>query len=117
MSDKLEITLGNGQNDVPVLRLRGRIEAPGAQQLRERCTELHESGCSHLVLDLDGVTFVSSSGLGTFLLLTEEFRSAGGKLVLAAPRSGVTQVLELLNLDQFLEISPSIEGALAETVR
>lgn len=117
MSDKLEITRGNGRDDVPVLRLRGRIEAPGAQQLREHCANLQESGCSHLVIDLDGVTFVSSSGLGTFLLLTEEFRSSGGKLVLAAPRSGVTQVLELLNLDQFLEISPSLEGALAETGR
>lgn len=117
MSDQLEITLGTGRDDVPVLRLRGRIEAPGAQRLRERCAELHDSGCSRLVIDLDGVTFVASSGLGTFLLLTEEFRSAGGKLVLAAPRTGVTQVLELLNLDQFLEISPSIEGALAGTER
>ena len=113
MSDRLEITLENGRDDIPILRLRGRIEAFGAQQLRERCAELHETGCERLVIDLDGVTFVASSGLGTFLLLTEEFRSAGGRLVLAAPCTGVVQVLDLLNLDQFLDISPSIEGALA----
>lgn len=114
MSDQLEITRGSGSDGTSILRLRGRMEAGGAQQLRERCSELREEGNSRLVIDLDGVSFVASSGLGTFLLLTEEFRAAGGKLTLAAPQGGVVQVLELLNLDQFLDISPSLEGALAD---
>lgn len=110
MSDKLEITAAGERTGVPVLCLRGRIDAQGAQDLLGRCAELREAGHANLVLDLDGVSFVASSGLGSFLLLTEEYRSAGGRLVLAAPQGGVVQVLELLNLDQFLDIAPSLDS-------
>lgn len=110
MSDKLEIVNAGEQAGVPVLHLRGRINAQGAQDLRDQCNALRENGHANLVLDLDGVSFVASSGLGIFLLLTEEYRSAGGRLVLAAPQGGVVQVLQLLNLDQFLEIAPSLDS-------
>lgn len=110
MSDKLEIAKAGDRSGVPILKLQGRIDARGAQELRDRCAELRDAGHANLVLDLDGVSFVASSGLGTFLLLTEEYRSGGGRLVLAAPQGGVVQVLQLLNLDQFLEIAPSLES-------
>lgn len=114
MSDSLEIGLTEERGGLPVLRLRGRLEAEEAQDLRQRCVALLQSGRRVVVLDLDAVSFVASSGLGTFLLLTDEFRTAGGRLVIAAPQKGVVQVLQLLNLDQFLEIEPTVAGVLSQ---
>jgi anti-sigma B factor antagonist len=115
MPETFAITVTSESDSTPVLKLRGRLDAAGAQLLRERCTELRERGHTRSVLDLDAVSFVASSGLGTFLLLTDEFRSAGGKLILAAPRRGVIQVFELLNVDRFLDIALTLDSALAET--
>lgn len=113
MNDSLEIECDAGNGGVPVLRLRGRLESGGAQALRARCAALQEQGYRDIVLDLEAVFYVGSSGLGMLLLLTNEFRAAGGRLVLAAPQESVIQILKLLNLDQFLEIEPTVAGVLS----
>lgn len=112
MYEGLEISRVAETGSVPVLNLQGRLDASGAQLLRERCLALREEGSLTLVIDLTGVSFVASSGLGTFLLLTEEFANAGGKVIFAAPCESVQRVISLLNLDKFLEIERSVDAAL-----
>jgi anti-anti-sigma regulatory factor len=41
------------------------------------------------------------------------FRDVGGKVIYVAPSGPVTDVISLLNLDQFLEITDSIETAMS----
>jgi anti-sigma B factor antagonist len=113
MPETLLIKPGGLETKVNVLRLSGRLEATGAQRLRQQCLELRGQGMLRLILELSGLTFVASSGLGTFLLLTEEFGNAGGKVVLAALNPNVLSVIKLLNLDKFLIIEDSLDQALA----
>lgn len=111
MHEQFEIEVDQATGCAPVVRLGGRLDAAGAQELRRRCLELREQGESCLVLQLGEVTFVASSGLGTFLLLTEEFGHAGGRIVLAEPSESVLRVIRLLNLDKFLQITDSLDEA------
>ncbi|MBN2170017.1 MAG: STAS domain-containing protein [Candidatus Krumholzibacteriota bacterium] len=96
-----------------VLRLSGRLDAESALTLRQHCAELREQGQRRLILVLSGVTFVASSGVGTLLALTEEFRTAGGCLGLAEISPAVASVFKLLNLEQFLEIHDTLDEACA----
>jgi anti-sigma B factor antagonist len=112
MFDQIEITQSQARDSIPVLNLKGRLDASGAQQLREMCHGLQDEGHSQIIIDLAGVEFVASSGLGTFLLLTEEYRENGGKVIFAAPSTAVLDVVTLLNLDQFLFLEESVEVAL-----
>jgi len=111
MSEQITITRLEDQGITPVLNLKGRLDASGAEQLRETCMEMLAQETKTLVICVTEVSFVSSSGLGTFLLLTEKFRDNGGRVIYVAPSDSVKQVVALLNLKQFLDIVNSMEEA------
>lgn len=90
-----------------ILRVSGRLDAKNAQQLMSACHELRGTGAKRVVLNLADITFVASSGIGTLLALTEEFRESGGAIHLVSLSDAVTSVVDLLNLKQFLSIGVS----------
>jgi anti-anti-sigma factor len=96
-----------------VLRASGRLDAGGAQQLKNEVDALVEQGHHNLVLVMERVSFVASSGIGTMLVIADVLRRHDGKLVVAAPSGAVTSVVGLLNLGAFLEIATSEEAAVA----
>ena len=113
MSNPFTITEDLKNKSVPVLHLTGRLEADGAHALRSRVMEYKQRGVTRVVVHLSGLEFVASSGLGTFLLLTEEFLDVGGSIVYVAPSPDVLQVIELMNIDQFLSLVDTEEEAFA----
>ncbi|HET7496753.1 MAG TPA: anti-sigma factor antagonist [Candidatus Eisenbacteria bacterium] len=94
-----------------LLRVRGRLDARSAPHLLEVGSRVRMRG-RNLVLDLSGVTFMASSGLGSLLSLAEEFRQTDFRLRIASPSAAVTSVIQLLNLQPFLSIDASEEEAL-----
>lgn len=117
MAEKLTFTWKTDSVPVPVLQLQGRLDADGAQLLREAAlSSLKKSGEPHLVVDLAGVEFVASTGLATFLLLTEEFADVPGSIVFVNAAPTVMQVITLLNIGQFLKLETSEEAAF-ESIR
>jgi len=99
---------GNGQTDI--IRLRGRLDARTSPLLMERCAGARDAG-HNLVLGMAEVSFLSSSGIGSLLALTEEFREHGGCLSLAAISPTVREAIELLNLEEFLTLYDSENDA------
>ena len=112
MSKQFTITQDNDNHSVPVLRLGGRLDADGAHALRKTALEFKERGISRIIVHLAELEFVASSGLGTFLLLTEEFLDVGGSISFVAPSPDVRQVISLMNIDQFLNLADTEEEAL-----
>lgn len=96
-----------------LLRLTGRLDAKNAQALVARCTDLHANGVTRVVINLSGVTFVASSGIGSLLALTERFQDAGGGVRLVEVSDAVRSVVDLLNLGEFLRIDATEKAGLA----
>ena len=113
MSKEFTITRDKGNQSVPVLRLAGRLDADGAHALRRTVMEIKERGQTQVIVHLSELEFVASSGLGTFLLLTEEFLDVNGTISFVAPNPDVRQVISLMNIDQFLTLVDTEEEALA----
>ena len=109
MHDDFTIEQSEDMQSLPLLTLRGRLDAVGAQQLREECAAVGEQGMPLLAVSLAELTFVASSGLGTFLLISDEFKNQDQKIVFVGVSDNVMQVIRLLNLDQFLDIRSSVE--------
>jgi anti-anti-sigma factor len=112
VSDHLQLHVASDR-PVAVLRASGRLDADGAQGLKNHIQELIEEGHRHLVLVMNEVSFVASSGIGIMLVVADILRRRDGRLIVANPSNAVTSVIELLNLDAFLEIVPSEKAALA----
>ena len=104
-------TAEDGQQAV-VLRVSGELDAKSAPLLVERCVQARAAG-KHVILNLWGVTFIASSGVGALLALVEEFRDSQVSVHLAKPSPAVDSVIRLLCLDQFLPIDRDEDAARA----
>lgn len=64
-----------------------------------------------VVVDLGGLEFVDSAGVGAFVGLYKAARAKGARLRFAAARPGVSSVLELIRLHRILEVSEDVAAA------
>jgi anti-sigma B factor antagonist len=74
----------------------------------EVCSEVRhmiEGGRKNLVIDLAGVPFVDSSGIGALAATLNLIQAAGGKLVLLSAQHRVVEMLARLRLDKFFTFS------------
>lgn len=114
MSAEFDIQTHEPGGGVTVLRVRGRLDAAGVPVLMKRARAVRTAR-HDLVLNLSGVTFVASSGIGLLLALAEEFQQAGASVRLAEVSPAADSVIRLLNLGEFLSIHPDERSALGES--
>lgn len=98
----MEISTRNLDELVAVIRGEGRLNMVSAPLLREAVTEAIAAGRPRIVVDLSGVEFMDSSGLGALVGCLKSARQAGGDLRISAPSEQVVMVLQLSNLDRIL---------------
>ena len=90
----------------------GRLDVSGAPTLKDAISEAVKNGKPRLVIDLEGVSFVDSTGLGSVIAALKLVRSSKGDLRLAAPNQQVRVVLELTTLDRVFPYYATVEEAL-----
>lgn len=106
------VTVELGSESIGVLvRLRGEIDLNSAPQLREQLGVALDSARGRLILDLAGVPYIDSSGVGTIVELKRRADKADVRLVLSGLQPRVRGVFELTRLDRFLTIVESVEEA------
>lgn len=80
-------------------------------QLRDRLAELCQSGKVNIVLNLQHVSFIDSSGLGTLVFALTKLRKAGGKLALVNLNRSHLELLLLTKLATVFELFNSEQDA------
>ncbi|MGH9597849.1 MAG: STAS domain-containing protein [Edaphobacter sp.] len=97
-----------------VFHLTGRMAfGTSLHEIEAQISGLIDHGVHKLVLDLSGVEYLDSAGLGVLLLLYGNMKTRGGHLRLVAPNPKVLDVLKMTRTDSILSIAPSIEAAIA----
>lgn len=109
----MEFTVDEIENEVSVIRPRGRLNMVSAGELRDVVSATVEGGHSRVVVDLAAVDFMDSSGLGALINALKTTRQAGGDLRIAAPNDQVRLVLQLTNVERVLPAYGSAELAYA----
>jgi anti-sigma B factor antagonist len=112
MADNLMLA-SEDRGDWTVLTVNGEVDLYTAPRLKERLTEITGAGRSHLAVDLQGVEFMDSTGLGVLIGALKRCKEAGGALTLVGPREPVVKVLAITGLDKVFSISGSVEDASA----
>ena len=99
-----------------MLTVAGELDVVGGPDLRQAVMVEVRNGNAHLVLDLTGVDFIDSFGLGVVVGALKRTRLLDGdlRLVVAEPR--VRRVFEVCDLDRVLELHLTVEDAVAGAV-
>jgi anti-sigma B factor antagonist len=97
-----------------VLSPHGEIDYATGPQLKEAITDALVAGKLHLVVDLLGVEFIESTGLGALIGGRRRARALDGSLSLVCAESSVLKVFRVTGLDRVFEIHDSVESATAK---
>jgi anti-sigma B factor antagonist len=107
----VDVTVKDLDGGIAVVQLVGRLNMASAARLREAVTTIVESGRTRVSIDMSGVDFLDSSGLGAIISALKTTRQAGGDLRIAAPSAQAQLVLRLTNLDRVLTAYADAETA------
>lgn len=102
------------QGTVKILKLRGRLNlGEPVERLRATVQDLLSSGENRLVLDLEELATMDSSGIGLLSRFLTSTKQQGGSLKLVNPSKFVVQTLKLVGLLNLFEIFPDTQAAAA----
>ena len=99
------------QNGRAVLSVRGEVDVYTAPQLREQLIQLVDAGNRNIVVDLEGVEFLDSTGLGVLVGGLKRVRSHDGDLALVCTQRRILKVLEITGLTKVFAIHDSVDAA------
>lgn len=92
------------RSDISHLVLEGRLDADGVALLEQTFAEAVLGRGLPTVVDMSGISFMSSIGIGMLFDNTRKLKKAGGKLVLLNPRGMVETVLKTSKMDKLMPL-------------
>lgn len=90
------------EGETATITATGELDIATRRKLSDEMVSLVARGAAHLIVDMSGVSFLDSSGLGALLGV----RHLGASLVLRKPSPAVRRVLDLVLVDGII----SVEG-------
>lgn len=86
-----------------VVQPSGILDGIRANQLRRDVSDVVTTGADIVLIDLQDVKFIDSSGLGALVSAMKMVRTAGGKLFVCSLNDQVRMIFELTKMDRIFE--------------
>ncbi|MBD2891101.1 Anti-sigma-B factor antagonist [Actinomadura sp. RB99] len=99
--------------DQTIVAVSGDVDVGSSPGLRVLLLGLVEDGARRLVIDLDGATFLDSTGLGVFIGVSRRLGALNGELVFAGGPPGVREVFDVTHLARVFDMYGTVEQAVA----
>jgi anti-sigma B factor antagonist len=96
-----------------VVAVGGEIDVYTAPKLRDKITELVAAGVYDLVIDMQAVEFLDSTGLGVLVGGLKKVRAHDGSLQLVCKQDRLLKIFRITGLAKVFVIHESAEAALA----
>lgn len=110
----MDLTLSTKEVDgTTIVAVGGEIDVYTAPKLRDRITELVAEGIYTIVIDMEAVEFLDSTGLGVLVGGLKKVRAHDGSLELICTQDRLLKIFRITGLAKVFVIHDSAEGALA----
>jgi anti-sigma B factor antagonist len=111
----MELTL-NVHSDTPgftVIEVGGEIDVYTAPKLREKLISLVEAGSYQLIVNMEGVEFLDSTGLGVLVGGLKRVRAQDGWIDLVCTQSRILRIFKITGLNKVFNIYDTVPEAIA----
>ncbi len=92
---------------------RGRLDVLSADDFKIACDMLLDQGVTRFVLDLSGLQYMDSTGMGALLSLVKRAETAGGVVRLHTIPPPIESIFELTRLNLVLSLHATRDEAVA----
>lgn len=100
-------------HEVAVVSLTGDLDTASAPQLKTMLEDLLGRGETRLVVDLFGVAYIDSAGLGELVRAMKRARECAGDLRVCALRDHVLRIFEMTRLTEGMGVYSTLNDAVA----
>ena len=96
-----------------VVEIAGKVVNPYDAQMREAILDATDAGAQNVLLRMERVTKIDSSGIGELAAAHRRIRDFGGRFLFVGLSEKLAAPLQIANLMGILESYPNIDEALA----
>lgn len=100
-----------GDSEAIILKLDGLIDTYNSSDLQKEVLDIISS-YSKIVFDCSKLTYVSSTGVGTFMVFLKSVKEKNGTIVLANLQQKVMEIFQLLGFSKFFTVTDSLDEGL-----
>ncbi len=97
---------------VQIVRLVGDIDGATAPEAQAAILPLASPGCK-ILLDMSGVTYMSSAGLRLLLVVYRSIKGQGGEVILAGLTDDLKDTMEMTGFLDFFQFRDTLAAGLA----
>lgn len=95
-----------------VVSVTGEVDIYTSPSLKTALAAAAAEDCKLIIVDLGGVGFIDSSGLGVLVGALRRAREAGGDLRVVSGHETVARILRITGLDKVFSLHATLDGAL-----
>lgn len=103
--------LDKKKGDIVIVSLAGRLDAYGANDVEKKLDLFIDSGQVKLVINLENLEYISSSGLRVFLAALKKVRKQQGDMKLADLKPFIKEIFDIAGFTQLFNILDNEEAA------
>lgn len=97
---------------IPVVELEGEVDLSTSPQFKETVYALIDAGRRDIVVDLDGLDFMDSTGLGVLVAVLKKMSMEGGRIRLVCSKKSILKVFNITGLDKAFAIYDNLQRCL-----
>jgi anti-sigma B factor antagonist len=114
LEERVDLTLSTRvEGDRTVVVVGGEIDVYTAPKLREHLIDLVSGGSYNLIIDMENVDFLDSTGLGVLVGGLKRVRSHEGSLNLVCTQDRILKIFRITGLTKVFPIHATVDEALA----
>ena len=99
------------EKDITIVSITGRMDAVTTPETEGKLTELIDAGERKLVIDFQGLDYISSAGLRGVLATAKKLKAEHGDMVFAGLQGHVMEVFKISGFHSLFRIFDSVDAA------
>lgn len=100
----MDIQIREEANNVVIFDINGEIDLYNAPEIKKKIKEFMDQGKHNIIVNLDKVSYIDSSGIGVLISSLSQLKKVGGGLKIINVYASVKKVFELTKLTSFFDI-------------